>query len=92
LIEAAQRPNIELRLLPFDLGLHVGMAGPFSLLSFPDGLLADAGYQEYVVGGHVIDDPSIVSALATLFSELRGQALGTSESLALIAQLADQPT
>lgn len=89
LISAAKRPNIELRVLPFELGLHVGMAGPFSLLSFPDGLLADAGYQEYVVGGHVIDDPSVVQQLATLFSELRSQALAPNESLALIAQLAD---
>lgn len=88
LTERAQWPNIEFRVLPFDLGLHDGMAGPFSLLSFPDGLLADAAYQEYAVGGHVIDDESIVSQLDTLFSELRSQSLGANESLALIAQLA----
>ncbi len=91
LIEVAQWPNVELRVLPFDLGLHVAMAGPFSLLSFPAGLLPDAAYQEYVVGGHVIDDASVVSQLATLFSELRGQALGPNESLAMITQLAKHP-
>ncbi|MGH3589426.1 MAG: helix-turn-helix domain-containing protein [Pseudonocardiaceae bacterium] len=88
LIEAAQWPNVELRVLPFDLGLHVGMAGPFSLLSFPDQTLPDAGFQEYVVGGHIIDDQSIVSELATLFDELRSQSLDADESLAMIAQLA----
>jgi hypothetical protein len=46
-------------------------------------------WQEYVVGGHVIDDPAVVSALDTLFSELRGQALDSDESLAMIAQLAE---
>ncbi|MGH3670874.1 MAG: DUF5753 domain-containing protein [Pseudonocardiaceae bacterium] len=76
LIEVAQWPNVELIVLPFDLGLHVGMAGPFSLLSFPHHMLPDAGYQEYVVGGHVIDDQLVVSELATLFDELRRQALG----------------
>ncbi len=91
LIEVAQWPNVELRVLPFDLGLHVGMAGPFSLLSFPDGLLPDAAYQEYVVGGHVIDDESVVSQLAILFDELRGQALGPNESLTMITQLAKHP-
>jgi hypothetical protein len=90
LVERAAWPNIELRVLPFDAGLHVGMNGPFSLLSFPDDLLADVAYQEYVVGGHVIDNESIVSQLTTLFSELRSQALGPNESLALIAQLAKQ--
>ncbi len=91
LAEVAQWPNVELRVLPFDLGLHVGMAGPFSVLSFPDGLLPDAGYQEYVVGGHVIEDEAVVAQLATLFSELRSQALGPNESLAMIAQLATHP-
>ncbi|MBV9029704.1 MAG: helix-turn-helix domain-containing protein [Pseudonocardiales bacterium] len=89
LLEVARWPNVELRVLPFDLGLHVGMAGPFSLLSFPDELLPDAGYQEYVVGGHLIDDAAVVAELATLFSELRRQALGPHESLAMITQLAE---
>jgi hypothetical protein len=88
LLERATRPNIELRVLPFDLGLHVG-TGPFTLLAFPDQLLPDAAYQEYAVGGHIIDDQSIVARLATLFDELRGQALGCDESLTMIAQLAN---
>jgi transcriptional regulator with XRE-family HTH domain len=88
LLERATWPNIELRLLPFDLGLHVG-TGPFTLLAFPDQLLPDAAYQEYAVGGHIIDDQSIVARLATLFDELRGQALGCDESLTMIAQLAN---
>lgn len=82
LIAVADWPNIDLRVLPFNLGLHVGMAGPFSLLGFPDDLLPDFAYQEYVVGGHLIDDASVVLQLATLFSELRSQALGPNESLA----------
>jgi transcriptional regulator with XRE-family HTH domain len=88
LLERATWPNIELRVLPFDLGLHVG-TGPFTLLAFPDQLLPDAAYQEYAVGGHIIDDQSIVARLATLFDELRGQALGCDESLTMIAQLAN---
>jgi transcriptional regulator with XRE-family HTH domain len=90
LAERAAWQNVELRVLPFDAGLHVGMAGPFSLLGFPDDLLADVAYQEYVVGGHIIDNESIVSQLDTLFNELRGQSLGASESLAMITQLAEQ--
>ncbi|HET9254840.1 MAG TPA: helix-turn-helix transcriptional regulator [Pseudonocardiaceae bacterium] len=90
LVERAAWPSIELRVLPFDAGLHVGMNGPFSLLSFPADLLADVAYHEYPVGGHIIDNPSIVSQLGTLFSELHSHALGASESLAMIAQLAKQ--
>ncbi|MGH3775774.1 MAG: helix-turn-helix domain-containing protein [Pseudonocardiaceae bacterium] len=89
LLDRATWPNVELRVLPFDLGLHVG-TGPFTLLAFPDHLLADAAYQEYAVGGHIIDDPSVVARLARLFDELRGQALDADESLAMIAQLANR--
>jgi transcriptional regulator with XRE-family HTH domain len=89
LLDRASWANIELRVLPFALGLHVGMAGPFTLLTFPDQLLPDAAYQEYAVGGHVIDEQAVVSQLATLFSELRSKALGPNESLDLITQLAE---
>ncbi|MGH3785752.1 MAG: Scr1 family TA system antitoxin-like transcriptional regulator [Pseudonocardiaceae bacterium] len=70
------------------LGLHVGVAGPFSLLSFPERMLADVAWQEYAIGGHVIDERAIMSRLTTLFDELHSQALGADESLTLIAQLA----
>ncbi len=90
LLDRAKWPNVELRVLPFDIGLHVGMAGPFSLLRFPAGLLDDVAHQEYAVGGHLIDDDSVVSQLDTLFGELRSKSLGPNESLALIAQLAKQ--
>jgi hypothetical protein len=79
LIDWARLPHIDIRVLPFGVGLHRGMAGAFSLLSFPDGLLPDAGWQENPLGGHVIEDPTDVQFLATLFEELRGQALGSDE-------------
>ncbi|HET9257939.1 MAG TPA: helix-turn-helix transcriptional regulator [Pseudonocardiaceae bacterium] len=88
LIDRAQWPNIELRVLPFDQGLHVAMGASFSLLSFPDGLLGDVANQEYTVGGDVIEDPVVVSLLDRLFGKLRDQALGPDESLAKIAELA----
>ncbi len=76
-------------MLPFDLDLHVGMAGSFSLLSFPDQLLPDLGSQENVVGGHLIDDAQVISKLVRIFGELRGQPLGPNESLTMITQLAN---
>lgn len=89
LIEWARLPHVDIRVLPFDVGLHRGMAGAFSLLSFPDGLLPDVGWQENPLGGHVIEDPTDVAFLATLFDELRGQALGSDESLTLLAEFID---
>lgn len=81
-----QLPNVELQVLPFDAGLHSGMSGAFTVLSFPDGLLPDAGWQEYALGGHVINDPSGVASLTRLYNELRGQALGPDESRSLLTE------
>ncbi|MGH3511374.1 MAG: helix-turn-helix domain-containing protein [Pseudonocardiaceae bacterium] len=86
LLDWAKRPNVEIQVLPFDAGLHSGMSGAFTLLSFPEGLLPDAGWQEYALGGHIIDDPSDVASLTTLYDELRSQALGCDESLTLLAE------
>lgn len=89
LLERAQLPNVELLVIPFDAGLYVGAAGAYSLLSFPGGVLPDVANQEYVAGGHVIDDQTSVAELATIFGMLRDQALDHDESLALIAELAE---
>lgn len=86
LIDRARWPNIDVRVIPIDAGLHIGMAGAFSLLSFPDGLLSDAAHEEHALGGHIIDDESAVSQFATLFAELHGQAPDADESLAIIAK------
>jgi hypothetical protein len=87
LITQAGLPNVELRGLPFSAGLHRSMSGSFSLLSFPGEVLPDAAYQEYAVGGHVIDDQMIVARLDRVYSALRDQALGADESLAVISEL-----
>jgi Domain of unknown function (DUF5753) len=87
LIDRASLPNVELRILPFTGGLHPSMSGSFTLLGFPDETLPDAAYQEYAVGGHVIDEQAIVARLDRLYGALRDQALGADESLVLISEL-----
>ncbi len=89
LLDRARQPNIELYVLPLNAGLSIGLSGAFSLLTFPDDQLPPAAYQEYAVGGHVIDDQTVVSQLAMLFGKLRSQVLGSDEGLALIAELAE---
>lgn len=89
LIDRAQWPNVELRVLPFSAGVHAGVSGAFCLLSFPESTLPDAAHQEYAVGGHVIDDEAAVAQLDSLFSKLRSQSLASDEGLAVIAELAN---
>ncbi len=90
LVQRGSLPNVELRVLPLEAGLHDGQDGAFSVLTFPDQLLPDVVYQEHSTGGHQTDVPSVGDQLHTRFHELRGQALGPDESLAWIAQLAEK--
>ncbi|MGH3927758.1 MAG: helix-turn-helix domain-containing protein, partial [Pseudonocardiaceae bacterium] len=90
LVSDAAMPNVSLRVLPFQVGLHGSMSGSFILLDFAPGVAVSAAYQEYAAGGHMVDDQDVVRLLSDLHDGLRGQALGDDESLALIAELAQQ--
>jgi transcriptional regulator with XRE-family HTH domain len=90
LVEKAELLNVSLRVLPFRVGLHGSMSGSFILLDFAPGVSVSAAYQEYAAGGHMVDDQDVVRLLSDLHNRLRGQALGDDESLALIAELAQQ--
>ncbi|MGH3937807.1 MAG: helix-turn-helix domain-containing protein [Pseudonocardiaceae bacterium] len=89
LVEQSGRDNIELLVMPIDVGLYIGVSGGFTLLSFPEGLLPDTVHQEYLVGGHLVDAQSVVDQLTRIYGELRDQALDANESLTLITELMD---
>lgn len=89
LADRAQWPNVELRVLPLDAGVHPGVSGAFTLLSFADRVLPDVAHQEYSVGGHLVDDQAVVSALDTLFGELRDLSLSVPDSKAVLSELAE---
>ncbi len=86
----AKQPNISVRVLPFSAGVHQSMAGSFTLLSFAPGVSPPVAYQEYAVGGHLVDDQDDVQQLSDLHDELRDQALSCDESLELISELAQR--
>jgi hypothetical protein len=97
LIQRASLPNVELHVLPFEAGIHAGQDGAFSILSFPhacpaapEPLLPPAVYQEFPTGGDWTSVPSDVERMHTRFDALRSQALGPTESLAWLTQLAKE--
>lgn len=83
--DMAERKNIDLRILRFDAGLHASMNGGFVLLEFDKN--PPVGYQEYAVGGHIVDDQDAVGQMHKIWDVLRAQALGADESLRFLAEL-----
>jgi transcriptional regulator with XRE-family HTH domain len=90
LIEFAGQENIEIRIIDLEAGMHAGMTGSFTCLTFPAGTVDDFAYQETASGGQLTELATTVRHLELQFNELRRQALGVNESLDLITQLAQR--
>jgi hypothetical protein len=55
LIEATQRPTVQLQILPFHAGGHSAAGGAFSILRFPDQELPDIVYVEQLASALYLD-------------------------------------
>ncbi|GDY31577.1 DUF5753 domain-containing protein [Gandjariella thermophila] len=87
LLAMAERPNVSVRVLPFRTGLHESMSGSFVLLDFAPEVSLPVAFQEYAVGGHLVDDQDVVAELSTLFDHLGRQSLDDEEAARLIANM-----
>lgn len=88
LVDTAHQVNVDVQVLPFSAGLHESVAGSFTLLDFPPDTWPPAAYQEYAIGGHLVDDGEAVTALSEVFGRLCGHALSSDESIALLEKYA----
>ena len=56
LLELAARPTVTVQVVPFEVGAHVGMRGPFIYLEFPGADNPDVLYLEGQTGDYVARD------------------------------------
>lgn len=88
--EAAQSPNIDIQILPFNAGAHSAGAGHFVILGRDDerkplNSMAVV-YIEMRRRGLYLDDPEDVGAYKLTFDYLRSQAADTMASLRLVTR------
>ncbi|MGH7743362.1 MAG: helix-turn-helix domain-containing protein [Candidatus Dormibacteria bacterium] len=83
-----EEPGVRVRVLPFSVGGHRSMSGSFTLLDFPPGVSARVAYQEYAIGGHLLDDQEAVGKLSALYEVLFQQSLSVGDSARLIERYA----
>lgn len=81
LLEAADTPNVEVRILPFSTGGHAAGGGAFTLLSFPESDLPDLVYLEQLTGALYIDKPDEVAEYTRAMDALDRLALGPADSV-----------
>jgi hypothetical protein len=83
LLEASERPNVDLSVLPFAVGAHHALSGSFTILEFPEGS-PSLTYSEGLTGGVLRSDPADVRAYYESFSSISALALNHEDSRALI--------
>jgi transcriptional regulator with XRE-family HTH domain len=90
LLDAAHRPNVTIQVLPFDVGTHAGLDGPFILLGFPEDIAPDVAYVGTRIGDGYAEDAATVRDLRVDFDALQAAALPPEESLERIAAYTEE--
>jgi transcriptional regulator with XRE-family HTH domain len=85
LLQATEKPNITVQVLPLNVGASPGLEGPFTLLTLP-APIPDIGYTEGPAGTLYVEDRDRVRYWVLRFGILTQRALSRQDSAALIAE------
>ncbi|MDX8053426.1 helix-turn-helix transcriptional regulator [Lentzea sp. BCCO 10_0798] len=88
LMEVSEHETVSVQVVPRDAGAYPAMGSPFTLLGFPHRQHNDVAYLETFIRGDYVEEPGPTEECAQRFAGLQKIALGTGESLELIAEAA----
>ncbi|MBE1467125.1 transcriptional regulator with XRE-family HTH domain [Kibdelosporangium phytohabitans] len=92
LAELAERPNIEIQVLPFSAGAHPATDGTFTIFDYPPEFIGDTG-TVYIEGRHqpsYYESPEEVRDYRNIFERLQIQAHKPDQSREFILSLAKE--
>jgi transcriptional regulator with XRE-family HTH domain len=94
LVTLAERPNIDLQVLPLASGAHSGLDGTFTVLDFPLELPNDPGtvYVQNRLKGVYYEEPAEIDEYRQVLTRLQAEALTPAESPLVIARIAEETT
>lgn len=87
LIDAAERPNITIQVMPYEVGGHAAAGGPFTILRFPEADLPDIVYLEQLTSALYLDKRPDVDRYLAVMDQLSVQAEPPDETPRLLAKL-----
>ncbi|MFB7377228.1 helix-turn-helix domain-containing protein [Kitasatospora purpeofusca] len=90
LVQAMQRPNITLRIIPFSAGAAAATQVNLNVLDYPTPGDPGVATMDTGTGVAILDDPKEVRSRRRRFDYLGGKALTPSESLELIETLSKE--
>jgi transcriptional regulator with XRE-family HTH domain len=88
LLEASQRVNVTLQVIPFTVGPHIGLQGGFTIAETPEapGIV----FLDNIADGQVSENEEMVSQVTQRFDALRAEALPKTASRDLIRKVAEE--
>ncbi|MEV0931758.1 helix-turn-helix domain-containing protein [Streptomyces phaeochromogenes] len=86
--EAAQLPHVRIQVLPFGVGAHVGVTGPFVIFSFPSTSDLDVVVLDHLTSSLYLERKEDLQAYSEAFDSLQVHALSPEETLDFIAGVA----
>ncbi|MGH3329267.1 MAG: helix-turn-helix domain-containing protein [Streptomycetales bacterium] len=90
LVEAADRPNVTLQVLPFSAEAHPGSNGPFVVFEFPESTALDVVLLENLTSSLYLEQEPEVRRYTLAYEHLRAIALAPADSRKLIARAAEE--
>jgi transcriptional regulator with XRE-family HTH domain len=84
LVDAAAMPNVSVRVVPFSIGAHASMAGPYVILGFPSEAAMDVVLLDNPSGSMWLEGATEVETYLELWNDVCTKALSAAESLELI--------
>lgn len=84
ILETADKPHVEVGIIPFDVGVHPGLRGPLVLYGLQDAHGGYVVYQESWTGGAFTREEPVVDQTRAVFGKLATVALPAKESAAFL--------
>ncbi|MBT2450950.1 helix-turn-helix domain-containing protein [Streptomyces sp. ISL-43] len=89
LVEASRLPQVRLQVLPFSVGGHLGLTGPFVIFSFPNIADLDVVVLDHLTSSLYLERKEDLEAYSAAFRTIQAHALPPRDSSDLISALAD---
>jgi transcriptional regulator with XRE-family HTH domain len=87
LIAAAERPNVKIQVLPYEVGGHAAAGGPFTILRFPEADLPDVVYMEQLTSALYLDKRPDVDRYLAVMDQLSVTAEPPDKTPGLLRKL-----
>nr|WSX53030.1 helix-turn-helix domain-containing protein [Streptomyces sp. NBC_00974] len=89
LVEVSSMPQVRLQVLPFSVGGHLGLTGPFVIFSFPNIADLDVVVLDHLTSSLHLERKEDLEAYSAAFRTIQAHALPPRDSSDLISALAD---